>query len=310
MRTHLIDNPSARSSHRIPTPRGGGLAIVLAFSLSVLLWFFWSGTFAHILLYILVFSWVIAALGFIDDLYSLSAKLRLLIQLVLALFLTICIISPFKNGSNIYLDCLVIGVVIFLIIWFVNLYNFMDGIDGLAATECIFVALAAVSILFINSSHSLMLVPMIILATSSLGFVLWNFPPAKIFMGDIGSGFIGFVFAAFIVYSVAHKEVSIFAWLIWLSVFLCDATYTLCYRITHKCSPFQPHCTHAYQILAKKWGSHKKVLFSILYYNVFWLYPLGWLASEYMQYRWVFLLAAFIPGITICLIVKAGVSSE
>ncbi len=267
LRKKIIDVPNERSSHSVPTPRGGGLAIVLSFYIGLVI-FYLNGKISNELFFALICSLPIVIVSLVDDIVTVSSKVRFIVQTAsaaLALYLL--------GGVN-KLDFVLfkiegewINLLILLgMVWLINLYNFIDGIDAYAATEAIFVSIGAY-ILFHNEIF-------LLLAASVSGFLPFNWPKAKIFMGDVGSAFLGFVFAVFIVYYI-HKEVSIIYWLILLALFWFDATLTLARRIKNK-EPFtKPHRKHAYQRAVQAGFTHKQtvivamiinlVAFSILY---------------------------------------------
>ncbi|MGL5606914.1 MAG: glycosyl transferase, partial [Aeromonas veronii] len=161
------------------------------------------------------------------------------------------------------------------VIWFINLYNFMDGIDGLAAGEavvvCLFMALFHYLVGGEWSSASLIL----LLGISAAGFLCWNFPPARIFMGDGGSGFLGLMLASLMLLDAASAPQFLWAWLVMLGVFVVDATWTLLNRFRLKCRLSQAHRTHAFQYAARRWQSHRNVTLAVLLINSLWLAPIA-----------------------------------
>ena len=166
------------------------------------------------------------------------------------------------------------------IVWLINLYNFMDGIDGIAGTEAISVALSAGILLFWTGSQELAWV-CIILALAVGGFLVWNWPPARIFMGDVGSGFLGYVFAVLAIVSEKSFSVPLIIWLMLLGVFVTDATITLFKRLARGEKLSQPHRTHVYQLAVQAGYSHKQVTLVVLFINIM----LGIAAAGAVQYR-------------------------
>lgn len=275
VRKLIFDIPNERSSHTIPTPRGGGIAIVLTFIFS-LLWLRLIDVIESSLVWTLVGGGiVIAILGYCDDVYSVKSRLRILIHFIVAMW------SLYWLGGLTTLDLGTvkiqlhgIGYLLTIIgfVWCINFYNFMDGIDGLASSEAIFVSLASgITLLFLGKSNLAMI--MWLLFASVSGFVLWNWPPAKIFLGDVGSGFLGFVFAALGLYTINKGFLPLSFWMILLAVFLLDATFTLLYRVYHKKAWYSAHREHAYQHLISYGATHRQITVSIILINFCILLP-------------------------------------
>jgi Fuc2NAc and GlcNAc transferase len=282
----LVDKPDERRTHTLPTPRGGGLAIALIFT---------SMVFQPIYLTALA----IAAMGFWDDIKNLSAKFRFLLQFLIGGFA----LYEFNGFQAIQLFGLAIPMLCFLIfiVWMTNLYNFMDGINGLAGLEAVFFSL---SMAFLSKHH---LNEWFVLASASLGFLVWNFPKAKIFLGDVGSQFFGFLFALMLVREAAHSPVHFISGLILMGVFLVDATFTLMTRILTKQKFSQAHRSHAYQILWKKFNSsHAKVTLLMMFVNVFWLLPWAYAVCYGYVPSVLGLLISYLPLVIMCLFFKAG----
>ena len=131
------------------------------------------------------------------------------------------------------------------------------------------------------------------------GFLVWNWPPAKIFMGDVGSGYVGFTISVFIVYSYITDLINIWVWLILLGVFIVDASITLVTRMITGQKWYAAHRSHAYQHLAQKWRSHKKVTLSVLAINIIWLLPIAWLAMMVPDSGDIFTALAYLPLVII-----------
>lgn len=267
---HLLDTPNFRSSHQIATPRGGGIALaggVIISSLTALQ----LGFVASSEIYLLIFlSGLMATLGACDDLLNLPVNLRLIVQFVLAVAGVLYIRSGAEWTNTI--ELLSIGVSVLFVVWMTNLYNFMDGINGLASLEAMSVCIGMAIIYGIRAQDIYL---QVIIGASACGFLLWNFPRAKLFMGDSGSLFLGFIFGLIII-SCAEKDLGLAsAWLILLAVFITDASYTLAYRFFTKQAVHQAHKTHAYQKLAGNLSSHTLTSLSILAINLAWLLPIA-----------------------------------
>jgi len=261
IRRSILDIPNERSSHAIPVPRGGGIAIIITFYL-FLFYSFLTGHLEKDLFLALLPGIVLAIVGIIDDFKSISPLVRISVQLVCA-GIALYFLSGFDGLFGVNLKVFWSVLMIFGIVWFINIFNFLDGSDGYACMEAIFIAIS----LWILSGSYLLLV----LCFSVGGFLFWNWPKAKIFMGDVGSTVLGFVLAVFGVY-LHNENVLIFHyWIILSALFWFDATITLLRRIGKREKLFQAHKKHIYQ-KAIQWGfSHQKILFLGMAINLIFL---------------------------------------
>jgi Fuc2NAc and GlcNAc transferase len=272
----MMDVPNPRSAHRSPVPRGGGLAIVVVTSIAEGIGA--SGQFGSLQLAgaAVIGGAMVALVGLIDDLRGLSPAVRLGVHVAAAgLFLVAIGASASAPASRGLFDLGVFGWLFgaIAIVWSINLFNFMDGIDGLAATQAIFVAGGAVVLQLVGGMAFGQQMTLLALAGSSVGFLMWNFPKAKIFMGDVGSGFVGFVLAASALLASTHGARNIWAWMILNGLFLADATVTLLVRLVRGERIHQAHSSHVYQRLARQWGSHRPVTLLYCAVNVLWCLP-------------------------------------
>lgn len=274
LRYNLIDHPNQRSSHRIPTPRGGGIAIVLSFFLALTdLWL--NHLVSTSLFYALIGGVVIAISGLCDDFYSIKARIRLMIQFATAMFALYILggLPTLDFGTwQFHLSFFGTLIGIISIVWLINLYNFMDGIDGLAGSEGFFVSLSAGAMTWIIHYHDIAVV-FFLLAASILGFTVLNWQPAKIFLGDVGSSFLGYTLAILGIYCIKQTPLSISFWLILLAVFICDASFTVIQRTLSGKTWYLAHREHAYQLLSMDGASHRKITLLILIYNLLILLP-------------------------------------
>lgn len=224
----LLDIPNDRSSHTIPTPRGGGVAIVLATLLTLLIASLFGMT-NHATIYLITPGLLMAILGISDDLITLNIRIRLITQLAIA-----CIIAGvvLLNTTIPPISGAILGALAIIgIVWLTNLYNFMDGINGLAALQSVFVCSSMSLLLFLQGEHSETIPLMLALSSASLGFLYWNFPKAKLFMGDAGSLFIGITLATLLTWTARNDATIVCLWLIILTTFIVDASYTLLTRL-------------------------------------------------------------------------------
>ncbi|MEW6291340.1 MAG: glycosyltransferase family 4 protein [Thermodesulfobacteriota bacterium] len=322
----LLDIPNARSSHDVPTPRGGGIGIVISFLMTMLYLYVVDDLQQTEFYALFVGGLLIAALGFWDDHRPIPARWRILVHFSAAswgLFL-IGYFPDLNVGGDIRLINWIGSVlaVIFLV-WLLNFYNFMDGIDGIAAIETISVAGGAALIVFLNDGAKAAF-PLIILSLSCLGFLIWNWPPARIFMGDAGSGFLGFVLGIFAFQTALSEGMSLWVWLILLAVFFVDATVTLVRRICSGERFYEAHRSHAYQRLSlniqlknilngvphdiSRARGHRFVTLCVAVINFFWLFPLAWIV--YLRPNWGGYLTAVAMTPLVVLAVKLGAGKK
>jgi UDP-N-acetylmuramyl pentapeptide phosphotransferase/UDP-N-acetylglucosamine-1-phosphate transferase len=250
----ILDIPNDRSSHTIPTPRGGGIAIALVWFISLLILRL-TDSIEKQLFFALLSGIPLSLTGFLDDILHLKAKTRFFIQFLcsgLALF--------FLGGLNLidlgfysFENRWILTPLAFIgIIWFTNLFNFLDGIDGYISTEVIFIGVAA--FLLFNDFTALLLAAIV------LGFLFWNWQKAKIFMGDVGSTLLGFTIAVFAIYHQNNGLSSIIIWMMLTSLFWMDATVTLWRRFRNNEHLSQAHRKHAYQRIVQAGFSHQKTV--------------------------------------------------
>jgi Fuc2NAc and GlcNAc transferase len=292
-RWQILDTPNARSSHLLPTPHGGGAPMLLAFCLGLLLATRWMGPWPVAYQQLAGIALVLMLLGIADDLWSLSVPLRFGIY-GLSCLAAVFLLLPLSAIGNGLLAALLVVVVTVAMLWLVNLYNFMDGIDGIAATQCLLACTAAAFIASRGGDRDYA-VFCLLLAASQLGFLLWNWPPARLFMGDAGSIPTGFLLAGLALSGTAQGGPGLACWLILLAVFIADASWTLLWRMATRQAFTQPHRLHAYQRLSTRWGSHLKVDLLLLAIFCGWLLPLAWMAEVRPMYAFLLVILAYLP---------------
>ncbi len=258
----LLEEINERSSHTVPTPHGGGIAIAFVW-FSGLFYLYFTHEIDSSLFFALMVGLLISVVSFFDDLYDLSPKVRLITQALVA-FGGLYFLDGFQELDFFLFTIdnqLLTNLFAFLmIIWFINLYNFLDGIDGYAGSESLFLAIAG----FILFGDNVFLV----LAASVLGFLLWNWHPAKIFMGDVGSTLLGYNVAIFTLYYANQASSNFWIWIILFSIFWFDATLTLFLRYRNGEKLSQAHKKHFYQKLTQKGWSHSQVTTTALFINI------------------------------------------
>ncbi|MBV4485762.1 glycosyltransferase family 4 protein [Pseudomonas sp. SWRI153] len=276
----LMDIPNERSSHTIPTPRGGGVAIVISFLLALPVI---SGLdlLSHSVLYgVFGAGLFVAIIGFADDHGHIAARWRLLGHFTAAAWGLYWLsgLPPIGFlGFTVDLGWFGNTLAVVYLVWMLNLYNFMDGINGLASIEAISACVGMCLIYWCLGHVELIWLPLI-LATAVAGFMYWNFPRARIFMGDAGSGFIGIVLGGMAL-QAAHISIELFwSWLILLGVFIVDATWTLIRRLVQGEKLYQAHRSHGYQKAAIRWG-HQRVTWMVAILNIGVLLPVAALVA-------------------------------
>lgn len=317
LKKDLVDYPNARSSHSAATPRGGGLAIVISYSVVVGAFYFQGILPLALVLAFIVAGGGVAAIGYWDDHGHIPARWRIIVHFfaaATAMFWLNGSISLQLASSTLELGWFGNLTAVIFFVWLLNLFNFMDGIDGIAAVEAITVTgSASVISLFagqIDKAGMPVIALQLALLAAVFGFLCWNWPPAKIFLGDVGSGFIGFIVGVLAYINVDSDLLSIWSWLILVGVFLVDATTTLIRRFLRGARWYEAHRDHAYQHAARLLNSHGIVSGAVVLINVVWLFPLAWFASLYPEKGWYLTCIAFLPLVFGAFRLRAGLSDE
>ena len=321
----LLDVPNDRSSHVFPTPRGGGVAIVLATLLTL-----------PILALLHVIEWRVthglmaagalaAGIGYADDRSQVPLPFRLLFQFAAAAMVLLFIgfqpvalaipaltNVPWANGL----------LALLYLVWMLNLTNFMDGIDGIASVEVITVCIGTALCVqlaprvFGSSADAIAIGTDLVrrdgtiafaltLAAATAGFLWWNWPPARIFMGDAGSGFLGVSLGALTFVAATVSPSLLWSSAILVGVFVVDATTTLMRRVAHREKFYHAHRSHAYQHAARRYG-HLRVTITVAAINVLWLLPWALLAARGTLQGAVALVLAYVPLLAAALRFRAG----
>jgi len=258
----FVAEVNERSSHIIPTPHGGGIAIAVTWFIG-LNYLYFTSQIPKELFFALLVGFIISIISFVDDLYELSPKVRLFAQSITS-FLGLYLLGGFRE-----LDLFVVALdnpiltnifAFFMIIWFINLYNFLDGIDGYAGSEAVFLSISGY-ILF-GGEHFL------VLAVSVAGFLVWNWHRAKIFMGDVGSTLLGYNVAIFTIYYANQNSENFWIWITLFGLFWFDATFTLYKRFKNREKLSKAHKKHAYQRLTQAGFSHSLVVLLSIVVNI------------------------------------------
>ncbi|MGF6667106.1 MraY family glycosyltransferase [Pseudomonas monsensis] len=304
----LMDIPNARSSHSTPTPRGGGVAIVVAFLFASGLLFYFDEIPLANFLGMTVAATAIAVIGFMDDHGHIAARWRLLGHFTAAVWL-LGWMGGFPPIAlfGVHVDMGWAGHVLaaLYLVWLLNLYNFMDGIDGIASVEAMCACLGACLLYWLAGLNNLIGGPLL-LAASVAGFLYWNFPPAKIFMGDAGSGFLGIVLGGLSLQGAWVSAPMLWAWLILLGVFIVDATFTLFRRFFRGEKVHEAHRSHAYQFASRRFSRHLPVTIGVGMINLFWLLPIAVCVTRFGLDGASGVILAYVPLIFLAIKFRAG----
>lgn len=312
-RLRLVQAPCHRSSHVRPMPNGGGLGIVLGGAVAGA-WLAWGhGTKWWA---VLGLGLVLAAVGLRNDISHLPARVRFGVQVAVCALL-LAVIAPLPvielPGQWMLGGAVLAVLILFAGVWWINLFNFMDGIDGIAGSQAVFMLAAAGLAVWMRPD--VMADPtwlwMLVLAAATMGFLLLNWPPAKIFMGDVGSTYLGFMIFALALFSVQAGWMRYAAWLILGAAFISDATITLLRRMLAGERWFEAHRRHAYQRLSRRWHGDRRigqrsVTLLTIAINVLWLAPLAWACLIWPDWALGWVALAYGPLVAGVVAVGAG----
>ncbi|RYZ77832.1 MAG: glycosyltransferase family 4 protein [Proteobacteria bacterium] len=305
VKNRVLDIPNERSSHSVPTPRGGGVGIFLA--VAITLGFFWQFTLN--LAAVLIPAIVVTLVSAWDDVKSVSARVRFGVQILASAGFLGIVFYRFQSAdifhaAPFYNQILVYLFFILFLLWLSNLYNFMDGADGLVGTQVVTTMLPALILIWrLGYSHEAYMITPLVGAFAA--FLFFNWSPAKIFMGDVGSVFTGFFIGAVAILLGAAYEPKIF-WSIGTLCcgFIVDATFTLLVRFSRRDRIWEAHRSHAFQKLIRQGWSHREVALLYGAINLFWIAPVVLFFSDISLYIMVPL--AGIPHLILCLKLRAG----
>lgn len=309
-RWNILDYPNGRSSHDEPVPRGGGIAFFLTMYVVWVGLFYFNQLTLKYTYAVLLGGPSVVIIGYWDDLRSVPAAVRLFAHFLLALFVFILISDDFSTEVGISflpnIPWLARIFCILFIAWFINLYNFMDGADGLAGSIGMVGAGLIAVLSYIQGNVELAII-YAVLAYALAGFLVFNWQPAKVFMGDAGAYFLGYVFGALALISKMHFDSSLYIHLIVFGLFIVDSTWTLMRRLIRLEKVYTAHKLHAFQKLMdnRGWG-HARVTSLYVLVTVLWLFPMAALSMSYKDYSFGFLILAYIPLIAFMIWVGAG----
>jgi UDP-N-acetylmuramyl pentapeptide phosphotransferase/UDP-N-acetylglucosamine-1-phosphate transferase len=274
-----MDHPGERHSHDRPTPRGGGAGVVLAIVVATYLFSpqtlppDWPTLMAPC-------AGALALLGWWDDHRSPGAALRFAVQAAVSLLLIVLAIrAGWLQGAWLPLAGLL------FLLWMTNLFNFMDGSNGMAGLQGVFAG-GAMAWLFLQAGDGASALLALLLAAACLGFLPWNFPRARVFMGDVGSLFLGFSIAALLLYGVGKGALTIPSALLVMALFVADATLTLIARVMKGERWYNAHRQHLYQRLIAHGWPHTRVAAFYQAVNLALVLPGIWVAARFPALAW------------------------
>lgn len=284
----MLAEPGERQSHHVSTPTGGGLGLVFSIVLTV------SGL--HFVYHVPVFWWqnmlsgilLLTIAGWRDDKHTVPWKIRLLIQLVVSIWLLG--FGPLQFSLS---DVGLFSIAVLAVVWMMNLYNFMDGSNGMAGFQGVFSGLVF-AVLFQIAGQPAMALISLAVAAACAGFLPLNFPGARVFMGDAASVPLGFIFASLAVYGIQTGSLGLQLSMLIMSVFIVDATMTLLARVIRREQWYTAHAYHVYQRLIAQGWSHQRVLMVYQSINVILVLPAIVLVKIYPQYAVAITAIAFL----------------
>jgi len=266
LRWAMMDMPNQRSLHSSPIPKGGGVVFVIVLSMALLVFSLLWPEQLTLFLVVAIAVTSVSYLGWLDDRYDISPHVRLTVQFSIA-GVIVYLLGPFKViqfGDVVIGATLLLTIVsLFWLVWLINLYNFMDGIDGIATGQAV-IAATTLSFWFVYSGDVGFGLICLLVSTIGLGFLVWNWSPARIFLGDVGSTALGIFFGLSALVGVNQYHIPIGAFILLLGVFLGDATFTLLRRLLKGENLAKAHRSHLYQRLVEMGYSHGQVTAGVM----------------------------------------------
>ncbi len=283
-RKKIFDLPNIRSLHTEPKVSAGGLAILLSYSLFTFLLFLFDYISLRLMLSQLIGGFILGIVGWFDDIKNMPIVIRFSAHICISI-ITLIFFNGFFSihllDRVVYLSIIGNIIMVIYITWLINLYNFMDGIDGIAISQAIIPSIFLV-VFFGYKGYYEVLYLAIIMIISSMFFYKYNWAPSKMFMGDVLSSFLGYYFAVLTLYINNILKYSFFLIPILMAIFIFDASFTLIKRIFKKEKIWIAHSSHFYQQFAKIYG-HRNVSIVVIIINIFLFFP-AFLVLRYQQY--------------------------
>lgn len=268
----VVDIPDPRRVHSRITPRGGGLAIVIVVIIALIAYEYFSTKTLINSIKIVPLLLIISSISFLDDLISIPIFVRLIFHIIcstIVIFLFLFPVVLFHHELPLYIDFMlsIIGLIVFL-----NIYNFLDGIDGISGAESIHLSITILILCYLKSdiiiNINFIIVLNIIILACSIGFLIFNWHPAKIFLGDVGSISLGFLLGLCLLLISASSVHLFVASSIASLYYLADGGLTILIRLVNKEKIWQPHLKHFFQKAVRNGKSHKEVVSRIIICNI------------------------------------------
>lgn len=288
-----VDTPNSRSAHTQATPNSGGVAVVASVILVLLITPVAAGVsralpaHAPAMAAALLF---ICLIGAWDDRKHLSAGFRLSCFFATAAVVVWLWLAPDSGAATVLTLVMTVAFV-----WLLNLYNFMDGLDGLAALQTVAVAVGLLGQGWLLSAGPVFLMVAAAVGGAYFGFLVFNWPPARLFMGDAGSLSAGFLVGGLGIWGWQAAYLAPEAWVLLMSPFILDASATLAERIYRRERLTVAHRNHLYQHLARRWGNHRSVVLALLGLHLLWLQPLALACALFPGHAQTFLIMGLFP---------------
>jgi Fuc2NAc and GlcNAc transferase len=305
----ILDVPNRRSSHTTATPRGGGLAIVLAATVGLVSLAAGGLIGTNMLAVLIGGGLAVALVGLVDDRNAMPPGFRLLVHFLAAVWAVSWlggVPAIALHHQTLQLGWMGVVVAVLGVVWVLNLFNFMDGIDGLATSEAVFIAGGAALLGGLVENPATVPVLELMFVAACCGFLLWNWPPAKIFLGDVGSGYLGYVIGVLALAATRESPAAPWMWLILGGVFFVDATVTLVRRALRGERIYEAHRSHGYQWLARRWGSHRRVTVAVMMVNLIWLLPCAFFVTLHPDHAVAIVVVALVPLVALAIAAGAG----
>jgi Fuc2NAc and GlcNAc transferase len=291
---NILAIPGTRTLHKTQTPRGGGIVFSLLFVSGVVILYLIEIINFNVLMVLGLGAFMASIFGFTDDIVDISASYKLAMQFFLAIW-AIYWLDPviLTNWIPYWLS---LSAITLFLVWMLNLYNFMDGVDGMASTSGLFFCLV-LTLILLYEGHPQTAILFLILAASLGGFIFFNWPPASIFMGDSGSLFLGYTFGSLLIFTVITGSLTIWTWLIVFGYFFSDTMVTQIARIIIVKKWYAAHRSHAYQNLARISGSHFKVTIGVTTFHLIWILPLAFWSVLQPDFALIAVVLALLPAV-------------
>ena len=311
LKKKLLDVPNYRREHARITPRGGGIGFVISVTASLWLFSSWHWISTYSAWSLIIASLLIAGIGYIDDHNEVSPLLKFIIHILASAIVVTGLTLPdtFQLTRFFALSGWLLTAVISIgLIYMTNIYNFMDGIDGIVAVQVI----STCGLMFAGLTYTHQLFPqawlLLILMVAMFAFLVFNWPPAKIFMGDVGSNFTGLMMGILGLLLWCHDERLLWCWLILQGVFIVDATITLLRRNWRGKTLYLAHNSHAYHHIFRRYQNVVIIISCIGVINVLWLGSWAWLVWTLTTTPLLAVFISYTPLIILAYYFKAGIN--